>query len=250
MHDAASPALMTPQDTRVKGPSVQEDPSPSHLNAVDPSPEPQSLSLASIDSEASWLSGRVGSRRQSSQMARHRDSVPQSMRTYGSNEASDKTAGSQEHESPGEDAAGIADDEYMNRVARHSGNRLSVGEARPSSDEEDDPRWGAVGGQVPTVVHAHKANRIKSREGLLHTYGEEDESDSPGSPNVDSPVSPTSPTSDLKEEGPGVQRATSVNLGKGHARHISAGSAKLLEITPRSSVDVKRRSWETRQGGQ
>jgi hypothetical protein len=43
-----------------------------------------------------------------------------------------------------------------------------------------------------------------------------------------------------------MQRATSINLGKGHVRNFSAGSAKLLNLTPRSSVDGKRRSVEPR----
>ena len=55
----------------------------------------------------------------------------------------------------------------------------------------------------------------------------------------DSPISPISIGS--KDAEAGVQRATSVNLVRQHARHISAGSAKLLEISPRNSVDQKRR---------
>jgi hypothetical protein len=43
-----------------------------------------------------------------------------------------------------------------------------------------------------------------------------------------------------------VQRAKSVNLGRGHVRNFSAGSAKLLDLTPRTSVDAKRRSVEPR----
>jgi hypothetical protein len=36
------------------------------------------------------------------------------------------------------------------------------------------------------------------------------------------------------------QRATSINLGKGHVRNFSAGSAKLLEISPRASGETRR----------
>jgi len=49
-------------------------------------------------------------------------------------------------------------------------------------------------------------------------------------------------------EGSGLQRATSINLGKDHVRHISAGSARLLSISPRSSVDTKRLSLPRSQG--
>ena len=53
--------------------------------------------------------------------------------------------------------------------------------------------------------------------------------------------SPTSPTS---EEPVLVQRAKSVDLGKGHGhvRHLSAGSARLLDIQKRSGTPVHGRS--------
>jgi hypothetical protein len=70
---------------------------------------------------------------------------------------------------------------------------------------------------------------MKSREGLLNMSGEEDDSD-------------TDEHHDGEKGDPALQRATSINLGRGHVRHISAGSAKLLELTPRTSVDVQRRS--------
>ncbi len=148
-----------------------------------------------------------------------------------------------------DDVADVADDEYFTRYAPHSTsawarNRKSTGEARPSSDEDDDEaRVRAVGGRIPTVVHGHAAGRIRSSEGLVNT----DEGDSDDVADPDSPTSPTSPISvDLKSEEAGLQRATSINLGQGHARHISAGSAKLLELSTRNSVDNKGRGFEPR----
>jgi hypothetical protein len=146
----------------------------------------------------------------------------------------------------GEDAS-IVEDEYISGFARSSyeragWNRKSTGEALPSSDEgeadddgeaEDDdmqPQWGSVRGQQPTLIQNHSANRMKSREGFLRSFDEDDEVE----------TSPTEGSPHL------VQRATSINLGKGHVRNFSAGSAKLLDITPRASVDAKRRSLSPR----
>lgn len=203
------------------------------------STEPQqSVSMASIDSEASWLSGRIGSRRSSAIQQRQsatnsRQSHYQQRTPTGSDEAGDGDIAEEE-------MTGITDDEYLNRYARRPSaatwtNRKSVGDPQASSDEElergDDARWGSVGGgRMPTVVSGHS---VKSREGLLNMFDHDDEAD------PDSPISPISIGS--KDAEAGLQRATSVNLGKQHARHISAGSAKLLEISPRNSVDQKRR---------
>lgn len=210
--------------------AMRETPSTfSRLDEADGSPADQNMSLASIDSEASWLSGRVGTRRLSS-------ARPQPRHRLSSSNASPMA----DHEPAGEDAL-IAEDEYLSRFTPTghelaNWNRRPTGEALPSSDEGEDARWGSVKGQLPTVVQTHTAGRMRSREGLLNTFGEEDESDA-GEAIDDSPV-----------VTPGeVRRATSVNLGKGHMRNFSAGSAKLLELTPRSSIERKRRSVEPRQ---
>jgi hypothetical protein len=125
----------------------------------------------------------------------------------------------------------------------------------PSSDEEDgdsivtpggSTKWGAVGKQ-PTVVH-HKT-RAKSREGLFNDF----ENDPPSEPPGDAPqelVDRNSYRFDSKNkplsEDSGIERASSVNLGKGHARRISAGSARLLDLKPRKSTDA-RTSMEARR---
>ncbi|TLD27371.1 hypothetical protein PspLS_05104 [Pyricularia sp. CBS 133598] len=194
------------------------------------SPEPQqSMSLASIDSEASWLSGgRLRGNRLSSQTKQraHR-SVEYGMPDPENNE---------------DDSVGIADDEYLNRVASRvsaadsSGwtRRDSTGDAVPSSDEDEGARWGAVSGKQPSLTKPRSVDRIKSREGLLNTVANINEEDNHDK-EEDSPVSPSSIIAD-------IHRATSVNLGKGHARRISAGSAILLDLSPRASMDAKRAS--------
>lgn len=131
------------------------------------SPDPQlSMSLASIDSEGSWLSGRVGSRRRSAM----RDSIARANRR--GQGPSDSPASSTH-----EDAA-AGDDDYLGRVAvrRQSGEMAperQSGEGRPSSDDESmqegDVRWGAVGAK-PQVIrfHRHDRDTMRSREGLLN----------------------------------------------------------------------------------
>jgi hypothetical protein len=76
---------------------------------------------------------------------------------------------------------------------------------------------------------------MQSHEGLLNIEsGDEEQSESPVTPSV--------------HELADLRRARSVNLGKGgHARNFSAGSAKLLDITPRTSVDSKAKSNERRK---
>lgn len=268
------------------------------MEETEPSPEPQqSLSLASIDSEGSWLSGRTASRRRVTQLQPSLDTASRSFQKnsghhhrheqpWPSNEtgsthgpqpvspteaelistAHATMAASGAQDMDDDESSIVLDDEYLSRLARSSTGggshahmqRESTGEMLPSSDDEldtvngdaGDARWGAINEKrVDTAfVTTHRANLVKSREGLMKTFydGEEgsDRADSP----IDSPISPVSMTSpvsqassEFKEEEAGLQRATSVNLGRGHVRHISAGSAKLLEITPspRNSVDAK-----------
>jgi len=209
-------------------------------NNASPEP-PQSISLASIDSEASWLSGRLTGRRSAG------------LRSHHSHHSHHRTHSLDTGTSSADEEHAIAEDEYLSRLTpsgRHLQstvnpmNRKSTGEALPSSDEDEpmrtpvegDMKWGSVSARhnAPTMVHAHESKVMaKSREGLLNTYGEAaQDDDSEGDDVVED---------DPEKEG-GLQRATSINLGKGHARHISAGSAKLLDLSPRESMDSRRRS--------
>jgi len=242
---------MSPPDSRLQSPDVEpalatiaQSPTqpvaiPSsnrptaHLSST--SAEPMlSMSLASIDSEGSWLSGRVNSKRSAI-----RDSIARANRR--------EQLSASPSNSTQEDLA-IADDDYLARLAphrRHSGHMPAPQrseDGRPSSDEEDygtresGARWGAIGAR-PQVIHVHRHDRMtmQSHEGLLNIEsGDEAESESPVTPSA--------------HEQADLRRAQSVNLGKGgHARNFSAGSAKLLELTPRTSVDSKTKSNERRR---
>jgi len=136
---------------------------------------------------------------------------------------------------------GIAEDEYFSRLTpgpedQHKIQGHSTDNPMPSSDDEEggslasptsvQSKWGAVG-RHPTVVH--REPRAKSREGLLNDFDQDSASETPDSPDSPNPNN-------------GMQRATSIDLGKKHARHMSAGSARLLDLKPRPSGDHKRDS--------
>ncbi|KAL7804680.1 hypothetical protein V8C44DRAFT_253360 [Trichoderma aethiopicum] len=199
-----------------------------------------SMSLASVDSEASWLSGRVGSQRSQRLSVRdrirsrqqERDAIPDSP----SNSAHDDLE--------------ITEDDYMSRLSPGPtdltfNSRLS-GEGRPSSDgeemvDEGEVRWGAVGAHPQFVSHANNRDTVRSREGLLNIDSGDEE-------DFDAPISPVSPITPSMDEKVDIERATSVRMDRNHARNFSAGSAKLLEIHPRESTDSKRRSRERSNG--
>ncbi|KAL7932939.1 hypothetical protein V8C35DRAFT_66534 [Trichoderma chlorosporum] len=200
-----------------------------------------SMSLASVDSEGSWLSGRVGSQR-SQRMSSIRDRIRSRQQ--------DRDARADSPANSAQDDLEIAEDDYMSRLSPDptvlTFNTRPSGEGRPSSDgeeltEEGEVRWGAVGAQPQFVSHTNNRDTIRSREGLLNIdSGDEEDSEVPISP-----ISPISPSIDEKVD---LERATSVRMDRGHARNFSAGSAKLLEIHPRASADDKRMSQERPNG--
>ncbi|KAH6673933.1 hypothetical protein F5X68DRAFT_40851 [Plectosphaerella plurivora] len=198
--------------------TMRQTPTSMHRSTDQNSPQPQSVSLASIDSEASWLSGRIG-KRSSSGMGM-RDSVSRS-----------NTRSQQGRSTDNDSDEDLADDEYLARLSPEDGfhGRRSTGEGRPSSDEGDHPmrdsvgsetgmKWGSVGARMP-MVHGD-GEMMRSREGLLNTVDEGGKSSSD------------------EIETPHLEHAKSVDYArKGHVRHLSAGSAKLLDITPRASLE-------------
>jgi len=214
-----------------------------HPDEPSASPELQTMSLASIDSEGSWLSGKISKKRKPSGSLR---STPYGQRPRGTSESDAEPTVDQDNNTNEE--MSIAEDDYLARFTnspaeRPGWNRKSTGDPRPSSDGEEETHWGSVMGHQPQVVHSPTAGRVKSREVLLKSFGEEGE--------IDAIISGTTKDGDDgeddDEESSGLQRATSINLGKEHARHISAGSARLLSISPRSSVDAKRLSMLSNQ---
>ncbi|KHN93760.1 uncharacterized protein MAM_08361 [Metarhizium album ARSEF 1941] len=165
-------------DSRPKPPSRHDTPSsierPQNAQPVEPH---QSTSLASIDSEGSWLSGRVGSMRTSVK----RDSLMRSNRR-GNAPSGSPTNSTQE------DLA-MTDDECLSRLVpdRNWGAIASgcrSGEGRASSDAgesvstTDNVQWGSVGAK-PEVVQFHSHNRetIRSQHVLLNIDSGDEEDD-------------------------------------------------------------------------
>ncbi|KAF1950800.1 hypothetical protein CC80DRAFT_553946 [Byssothecium circinans] len=194
-----------------------------------------SKSLASVDSEGSWLSGKPIKR--ASNKSHLRSSV-------GSASALKRT----EEFNASYEELGIPDDEYFTRLTARPSERRSPNlgdeqvekhdtveagdeEALPETSrpsEEEELVQSSVGRQ-PTIVH--RQPRVKSAEGLLTFYHQDEP------PPEDTAPEPTEGDSPISEGEPIiiVQRAKSVDLGKHHFRQLSAGSAKLLEIGKRTS---------------
>lgn len=211
-----------------------------------------SQSLASVDSEGSWLSGRPPKR------ASNRSQIHSSITSSGMQRNEDFNASYEE--------LGMTDDEYFKRLTpqpdehfrsaqfhdmlgRKASSTLMTLDAAAESEEEGQPTPDPVPsaeekefvknsvGRQPTIIH--RQPRVKSTEGLLSLFID-DKATPSGSvvksteTESHSPQSPETPTSDA--EPVVVQRARSVDLGKQHVRHLSAGSAKLMNIHKRSST--------------
>jgi hypothetical protein len=228
-----------PSDLRVG--SVVNARSDSPISPGLPVTNKMSQSLASVDSEGSWLSGRPVKRISNKSMIR-------------SSVASSAVHQNHEYNNSFEEL-GMADDEYFRRLNqqpedRFNSNRLddhslrkasstamATLDAAAESDEERTPcatRSGEEehikGGiaRQPTIIHRNA--RAKSIEGLL-TFPDADKFN-PEEMHQKLDREPESPPSDSDQAF--VQRARSVDLGKQHVRHLSAGSAKLLDIQKRS----------------
>jgi len=213
-----------------------ETPTSARTDAPSPEDAIISQSLASIDSEGSWLSGKRAKRGSGQTPYIAQDSAHSLQKRF--------------HQySESSEELGIAEDEYFSRLSPEpdtSRSRRISGNPMPSSDEEDGAmasptpseqartKWGAVG-RTPTLIH--RGARVKSREGLLNDFQNDSMDD----------MTPTSPVErrrsydiDKEFEGEGIQRARSVDLVRGHVRQISAGSARLLNLKSRSSTNAKR----------
>ena len=208
-----------------------------------------STSLASVDSEASWLSGKAAKR--SSVQRDHPLRQSQS------------SLHPQLLESDVGEEADVADDPYFSRLSpgeverrrsspnsalrKASSTALNIESDSDSEGEQPVPpmpdtsteRWHSGIGRQPTLIR--QAAQARSKEGLLKEYQAtdaesglfEDRALDLESPDIEDP--------DLQASSSPILRAQSINFGAGHIRHISAGSAKLLEIR-RSSIDSKRQS--------
>ncbi|KAI9842438.1 MAG: hypothetical protein M1838_003136 [Thelocarpon superellum] len=210
----ADPSLKRQTEAAMSGHRSSEAPS---LEGRAPSTV-VSQSMASIDSEGSWLSGRPAKR--SSQ-------GPGPLR----NSASSLQKRLQEFNDSGEDLA-LTEDEYLNRLTPAndlhltaeppSGARRQSSVAIASTDGEDDGlqlrhgpdaadlgTWHGAVGRKPTIVH-HEALEKKSREGLLNDFrrGEEEE--------------PTRKATSFEHQRPSFEFPTERGNEGSHERHVSA----------------------------
>ncbi|KMP08725.1 hypothetical protein CIRG_08406 [Coccidioides immitis RMSCC 2394] len=184
--------------------------------ANSPDTRPNSIflaqSLASIDSEGSWLSGKPSRHLSQARLAQYR----------GSAESKDDPTESSPEERP-------ASDEILGPLSipvpeEEEEFEIPIsGNAKPQ--DNDGTTWHDSVGKRPRLIRP--CTRAKSKEGLFTEFLES--ASEVDTPSDDSPL-------DIEAEME-VHRATSVDLGKGHTRHISAGSAKLLDLSSRLSED-------------
>lgn len=184
-----------------------------------------SASLASVNSEGSWLSGRPSKRESRRSPGRMSSGSPPGHRA-------DFNASYED--------LGVADEEYFRRLtpnpeSRHESRTPEEGGISHATPTPTGLELGSEGPEQlvhgtahrqATVVHRHP--HVKSREGLLAEYeagemeGEDDGSRSPSEYSEDN--------SRGSEEAAQLQNARSINYGRGHNKTMSAGSAKLLDI--------------------
>ena len=214
-----------------------------------------SQSLASVDSEGSWLTGKPVKRSSQPQPLREgASSVHGDHQELGQSDSD--FAGTPEEEkymgtltpAPDEVPPKIPERRrpFMRAVARlgSDSDDESVFQPAQAPIAQEEGTWHGAVGKHPTIVRQGPGKRAKSKEGLLNDFQNAEDSGE-SSPSGDSPMtgdSPGSPENVYSSIRSSIQRATSVDLGKGHARHISAGSARLLNLPPRSSTDNKRLS--------
>ncbi|PGH26936.1 hypothetical protein AJ80_01318 [Polytolypa hystricis UAMH7299] len=181
----------------VATPEPREELRASGASSPDTRPESALLaqSLASIDSEGSWLSGKP-SRRLSQLVNQQRAS-----------------AGSTKEKL----------DEYTDPMEAEERNFVNNQRLDASAAAIEEGTLHESVGKRPQLISLEGRARARSREGLLTDFSMVESEPNSAEP-ADSPIE--------------IQRATSVDFGKKHARHISAGSAKLLDI-PRRSSDLK-----------
>lgn len=208
-----------------------------------------SQSLASVDSEGSWLTGRPVKRSSQTLVNPLRESgssLHQRLRELGASEEELRVA-EKEKEYGGRLSPELEEvfprQRLRKRQYKAGGPGMSDSEddatlhSQPVALNEEEGKWHGAVGKQPTIVRP--GAQAKSREGLLNEFlAAEDSADS--SPMAESPTGQPFEDNTLGRENSFIHRATSIDLAKGHARHISAGSARLLNLPPRSSGEMKR----------
>ncbi|KKY14337.1 hypothetical protein UCRPC4_g06792 [Phaeomoniella chlamydospora] len=235
-HDPSQVTSRSPERQPIENLGVHNEVTDSEMINQEPSAG-MSQSMASVDSEGSWLSGK-----------------PSKRTSIGLAHPLRQSETSLEHKSLGQgEEEDITNDEYLNRLTPAPENRRDSGTAarrasstilgRPeSSDSEpevppvpgsylEEPGTTWHGGVARQPIVVRPPDRIKSREGLLNDF-KEDSTDASNGEDEEDVITPGS----VQE-----QQATTVDYGKGrHVRHISAGSARLLDIG-RSSMESNKR---------
>ena len=206
-----------------------------------------SASLASVDSEGSWLASggslKRGSR--SSQLSRSIGSLsrrPQEfVASYEDLGGQDKDAEYISRRDPNPDAQKRQSRRPISTSTITGADEESIYDETPDISGASAPltMHGSVR-RKPTLVHREPIAR--SREGLFAEYATGEVATIEGV-NKDDDFDPVTPGTEAQ-----VHRATSVHFGgRGHARKVSAGSAKLLDLPPSrrqsmSPVETKRAS--------
>lgn len=207
-----------------------------------------SQSLASVDSEGSWLTGRPVKRSSQPQVDPTRDSGGSLQKHLQNLRGIPDSSGLESEQEPMDRLDPVPEPALERERVIESRQILGASLDDESDDESalhlqstalplEEGTWHSAVGRHPTIVR--QGARARSREGLLNDFqaAEDSTETSPISPEEESP---TGQASSLERTF--IQRATSVDLGKGHARHISAGSARLLNLPPRNSTELKRMS--------
>ncbi|KAJ4387131.1 hypothetical protein N0V93_007720 [Gnomoniopsis smithogilvyi] len=207
---------MSPEDMMGRAPL-------SMPSSVVPSPEPVPISLGTVDSEGAWFgTKKKNAGRRSIPTPLTPPQRPVSMSTFDSHHDPDLPT---EYVAD-DDESDFDDDASLSRFAHQRSSDSHVSHARSSSDASDDARWGVVGGQTPNVVQPGERDFIKSREGLLNTFSDDGHDSERG--DVDAPLV-------VDEENKENELLHANNA----VRH-SKGSVKIMNVTPRNSVDRRR----------
>jgi hypothetical protein len=193
-----------------------------------------SASLASVDSEGSWLASggslKRGSR--SSQLSRSIGSLskrPQEfVASYEDLGGQDKDAEYISRGDPNPDAQKRENRRPISTSTITGADEESIYDETPDISGEPSSAPLTMHGSVrrkPTLVHREPIAR--SREGLFAEYATGEIATIEGGSKEDD-FEPVTPGTEAQ-----VHRATSVHFGgRGHARKVSAGSAKLLDLPP------------------
>ncbi len=207
---------------------------------VSPSLRP-GTSMASVDSEAAWLSSGKRQSRQSGLGSRRPEFSSSYEELGGDTDAQHFSRASANAESVDDatknsttvprDSQTTAERDFYDapeRLYDPPEDVLECPDKQPSADPSTPKVHQSVRRQ-PTLVH--RDPRVRSREGLLTEFG----GDIPEPTSATTDRGSFEMDSDIEGPEPELARATSMRV---HARNISTGSAKLLDVPPRS-MDVR-----------